>query len=379
MNLIKNYIGLILLCSLVSPLVISTRAYGPGETLVSIVPPPIQIRENEDFTITVRIFNVEGLAAYSFEIMWDTSYLAFVSHNVTPPFPPPWIIPSPTLNETAGFIVIGAARATQPYYSGSSADLATVTFHALKSGSTTVLIRDLSLNCAPTIIVTQDAEISILDSATLVYVRGEVTSYGSEVASGLLSLFAAESSFANVSRGWCIFTVPPLSPRITIFPEPAFNFTIYAFRMINVSSIEFDHDSSALLITGYWEVGNVTNPRSISDILHIFANTVQTPGEFGVDTNWIHFSLNATGFDPVSGNVVSHCVRVIDTILGRLPIGDLNEDGKIDMRDLSVSCRAFGSTLGFDHYDLGADLNCDAIVDMKDISLLARHFGEILT
>jgi hypothetical protein len=63
---------------------------------------------------------------------------------------------------------------------------------------------------------------------------------------------------------------------------------------------------------------------------------------------------------------------------------DINHDMKVDMRDVGVSARAFGTFPGDakwnPHADIiGLDEVPDGKVDMRDISLIAKHFGERYT
>jgi parallel beta-helix repeat protein len=55
---------------------------------------------------------------------------------------------------------------------------------------------------------------------------------------------------------------------------------------------------------------------------------------------------------------------------------DLNNDGRADMRDLSIVASAFGSSPGQPRWNKTADVNQDGKVDLKDIALVAKHFGE---
>ncbi len=55
------------------------------------------------------------------------------------------------------------------------------------------------------------------------------------------------------------------------------------------------------------------------------------------------------------------------TLLG----GDVNDDNRIDIRDLSYVA------WHFDGYDARADINGDGQVDILDLSLTAGNFGRI--
>jgi len=56
-------------------------------------------------------------------------------------------------------------------------------------------------------------------------------------------------------------------------------------------------------------------------------------------------------------------------------IGDINYDGKVDVRDVARVAAAFGETPDRPRWDPICDINCDNKIDVKDVSLVARNFG----
>ena len=64
-----------------------------------------------------------------------------------------------------------------------------------------------------------------------------------------------------------------------------------------------------------------------------------------------------------------------DTIRVRMP-GDLNMDGKVDMKDISIICKAFGSLPNHPRWNPIADENEDNKIDIFDIALTCRNFGK---
>jgi parallel beta-helix repeat protein len=64
-----------------------------------------------------------------------------------------------------------------------------------------------------------------------------------------------------------------------------------------------------------------------------------------------------------------------DTIRVRMP-GDINMDGKVDIMDISILCRAFGSYPGHPRWNPIADENEDGIINMFDIALTCKNFGK---
>jgi phosphatidylethanolamine-binding protein (PEBP) family uncharacterized protein len=59
-------------------------------------------------------------------------------------------------------------------------------------------------------------------------------------------------------------------------------------------------------------------------------------------------------------------------------VGDVNGDGRVDMRDMGYVARRFMCVPGDPLWDPTADFNSDGKIDMVDIGTVARHFGESL-
>jgi len=64
---------------------------------------------------------------------------------------------------------------------------------------------------------------------------------------------------------------------------------------------------------------------------------------------------------------------------------DINEDEEVDVRDIIVVARAYGSEIGDEKYDSHVDFNQDGKIDDADLNLIKPYFGyplsliEILT
>jgi uncharacterized membrane protein len=70
-------------------------------------------------------------------------------------------------------------------------------------------------------------------------------------------------------------------------------------------------------------------------------------------------------------------VQVSRVSLGPLPIpADLNLDGKVDVYDMIIFSKAFGSVPGSPRWNPVADLDADGIVDIRDALLVAQHYGQ---
>jgi len=57
-------------------------------------------------------------------------------------------------------------------------------------------------------------------------------------------------------------------------------------------------------------------------------------------------------------------------------LGDLNGDGKIDIKDLALAAKAFGSYPSHPRWNSRADVDQDGRVYIKDLAIVARNFGK---
>jgi len=57
-------------------------------------------------------------------------------------------------------------------------------------------------------------------------------------------------------------------------------------------------------------------------------------------------------------------------------LGDVNVDGKVDMKDVGIVARLFQVPPTDTLWNSSCDINIDGKVDMKDVGIVAKHFGE---
>jgi len=209
---------------------------------------------------------------------------------------------------------------------------------------------------------------------TFVSVTGEISSYGTNSAFGWVNFFAVVENRAD---GFCVFTVPPLGPTITIYPPPPFDFTVYLTKIFNASEVKLNYNPFDFWISGFWEINNVTNPSDIRDIAMLLKDMTIAAGELSVKGNWTEFTIDIEGYESIEGYVTAYSILEIDQIYGKLPYADLNRDHKIDIRDIATFALAFGSSLGFERYNFYADINFDLVIDIRDIATCAKLFREV--
>jgi len=59
--------------------------------------------------------------------------------------------------------------------------------------------------------------------------------------------------------------------------------------------------------------------------------------------------------------------------------GDVNHDGKVDIKDLAIVASAYGSSVGDPRYNPDADVypvgSPDGKIDIHDLAIVAKNFG----
>jgi hypothetical protein len=57
-------------------------------------------------------------------------------------------------------------------------------------------------------------------------------------------------------------------------------------------------------------------------------------------------------------------------------LGDVNGDGKVDVRDVYVVSQAYGTAPGMPRWNPIADVNQDLKVDVKDVYIVSKNYGK---
>jgi len=116
------------------------------------------------------------------------------------------------------------------------------------------------------------------------------------------------------------------------------------------------------IVSYVWNFGDgnittLTNPI----VTHIYGQQ----GNFTV-------TLTVIDLNGLSGNLTQ-------TIMVTGLVGDLNGDGKVDIKDIAIVAKAYGSYPGYPNWNPIADLNGDGKVDIKDVAIVAKQFGKTLS
>jgi len=314
---------------------------------IQVAPATLTVGQGTTFTLNITITNVTNLASWQFGLYYSNTVLTCIS-VAEGPFLKQFntTIFESTIynayNTTDGLVVAGSALyGSAPGVNGSGT-LATITFQAETAGNTTLHF-------------SSDPNTTYLDDSSFPP-PGQPIPFSA--LDGAVNVTATEDiALTNVSSYKTVIgqgeggNITVTTENLGTTPE-TFNVTAYANSSYVASANVTLSGGNSANVTLVWNTtgfayGNYT----------ISAYAWPVPGETNTANN------NCTG-----GWVI---VSIIGDITG--PNGW--PDGQVNMRDIAIVARAFGSSPGSSNWNPNADLNNDGKVDMKDIALVARHFG----
>jgi hypothetical protein len=146
---------------------------------------------------------------------------------------------------------------------------------------------------------------------------------------------------------------------------------------INVTVKNMGTASDAFNVTAFY--GNMTANYTIATIL--------TPTIAPSENTTLTFSWNTTGVKPCQNYTIkANCTLVGDPtpddnefVDGKVKINmfaDINGDGIVDIKDIVLLTKAFGSQPGHPRWNPDADLNNDGKVSIVDLLLVLKNFGK---
>lgn len=187
------------------------------------------------------------------------------------------------------------------------------------------------------------------------------------------------------------FDTDPINPGTPIYWPPAFNDSV--LTLVDIDEGPFMKQFS-------------TPPRTSCDYTYFTGSTMAGDWVIAIllvpsDSGWTVFpdgngTLATLTFRAIAEGTTNFTLRsrchgvtesgqtfTIDEVILRTqiivkprPNGDVNEEGRIDMRDVGEAALAFGSNPSNPRWNSMVDINQDDRIDLKDIAEIARRFGE---
>lgn len=147
----------------------------------------------------------------------------------------------------------------------------------------------------------------------------------------------------------------------TMSPGETTNITIYVRNEGNATVI-------LELTTANW------NPQNAPEYLYFST----TPDHETIEAKKVAEVTLTLHADPNTKNISSFSFDI--NFEGKNPStplpSDVNKDGIVDLLDLVIVARAFGSRLGDEEWNDIADIDKNGCVDLKDLVTLARDYGK---
>ena len=148
--------------------------------------------------------------------------------------------------------------------------------------------------------------------------------------------------------------------RLTVIAPPKADFFFEPLQPHVFDLITFNASNSVpnggFLVEFRWDFGDGSEVKFGMIVQHKYAKM----GEYTVSLN-VTDSEGEWDTKQITVKVLPH-------------IADLNEDGKVDIQDLHIWCRAYGSYPSHGRWNPKADINHDGKVDILDAVIIARSF-----
>ena len=126
-------------------------------------------------------------------------------------------------------------------------------------------------------------------------------------------------------------------------------YNITAGDVIDIGTIENLHPQENKTVTLIWDTSGVTPCRN--------------------------YTITAIATIPMESDATDNALESPLKVKVRI-LGDINGDGKVDIKDIAAVAVAFGSYPGLPRWNHSADLSQDGKIDIRDIALAARNFGK---
>lgn len=309
----------------------------------------------DTFTMNITITNAVNLGTWQFGIQWNSSALGFVSmkmptDNIFAALSPIGVPPD---NSTPGLVVMGASIG--PGQTGFS-------------GSGRIVQLTLKIIAAPGAGETIQFDIGFEGLTVDTYLLDP-------------SLVDLTNSFTwnNAHYKYVGPSAPPPSVHDIAITKvaPASN-TVANDSSLNIAVTVANHGNFTETVTVSVFIDNGTNvapsqnttlASGASTILNFVWNA----------TGWALGGYNITAAAPLAGDATpADNTLKYGTIQVTPPglLGDVNGDGKVDMKDLALAILAWNSFPGKPNWNPAADVDGSGRVDLHDLVIIIMQFGK---
>jgi len=193
-------------------------------------------------------------------------------------------------------------------------------------------------------------------SAKLPILPYETNTANNNYVNGKVTIFTEIKDIAIINvttpRNWAYHgSVINISVTVKNLGVEAATFNVTAYyneTAINTITVTTLPPSSEAILTFSWNT-SVTTP---CNVFNIWAEASQIPYEYDITNN-----------------------RYVDGTVKIRLVGDVDGDGIVDVKDLAMVSKAYGSTPDMPRWNEYADINQDELIDLTDVALIAKNFG----
>jgi len=319
-----------------------------GETVATVyIDPPVitGLDVGVNFTIDIKVANISKLAGWEIQLFYsplvlsaisvsEGPFLISVGNTFFPTFPPFGV--DNNYNSTHGRVFMACAILGEtPGASGNGA-LASVTFQTAGAGSSAITLP-------------QDPTITKLLDST--FGNPQPIPYVAE--SGLVSLIANDVAVTNIQLSKTIVSDTQVTMNVT-----AANLGNYT-ASFNVTLYYNSTEIATRTITNLAPSTSITLPFTW--------NTTPIPKG--------NYTISAYA-PPILGETSIENNRLIDGWVVETILGDLNGDRQVNIVDVSIAAKAYGSKPGNPRWNPNADLDNNGTISIVDISKVAKEYGK---
>lgn len=218
------------------------------------------------------------------------------------------------------------------------------------------------------------------------WVRGNgiIQQWGETPVFGWLNVRAYVADVNGTHHEWAqahaMWSNEPCRLNCSTPPTENFTFSFYNARLTNATTIDLANPAYVLFIAGSWTVVKVTmeiyvneygEPINITKTLEFVLNDAY--GELHVfPPLQPHapslFELNIDGINSLSGFMRFMMMRHME-----MRMCDVNDDGKVDIRELVRAAKRYRAAPGMLNYDFEMDFNFDFQIDIGDLTTIAAN------
>jgi len=319
---------------------------GRAEDIATVyIDPPLitGLAIGDNFTININVANISHLAGWEIQLFYSSHvlnafalaegpFLKSVGNTFFPIFPPLGI--DNNYNSTHGRVYMTCAILGKTTGNSGTGTLANVTFQIVTAGySTLVMPEDTT---------------KLLDNTS-----GNPQPIPHTIINGIVVVVGADIAITEIQ-----------------LPRTVVNATVMA---INVTAANLGNFTASFSVTLYYDSNEIATQAvadlgpSSSRLLTFTWNTTLIPkGNYTISA----YAPPVIGENNVANN------RLVDGWVVVTILGDVTGDGRVDILDIFVVAKAFGSKRGEPRYDPNADLDNNGEVNILDIFKVAKEFGK---